>query len=144
MWIWHVDDSAKGRYNLILGRYLLTESGLDLKLSEHVIKADDRPFKGSKIPMVDLGTYIFKYLNTEKITPDESFTNAYVKEFYESEHIRTATKLLRVLLDAKYKKADLNNVMETQCRHLTMTQRNELIKLLQISEELFYGTLDIW
>ena len=33
--------------------------------------------------------------------------------------------------------------METQCQHLTMTQRNELITLLQIFEELQNGTLGI-
>ena len=42
--------------------------------------------------MVGLGTYIFKYLNTEKIAPEEYFTNAYVEEVYESDHVRTATK----------------------------------------------------
>ena len=57
------------------------------------------------------------------------FTNAYVKEVYESEHVRTATKQLRAILDAKYEKSDLHNVMETQCQHLTMTQRNDLLKL---------------
>ena len=31
--------------------------------------------------------------------------------------------------------------MENQCQHLTMTQRNELLKLLQKFEELFDGTL---
>ena len=31
--------------------------------------------------------------------------------------------------------------METQCQHLTMTQRNELLKLLQKFEEFFDGTL---
>ena len=71
--------------------------------------------------MVDLGTYIFKYLNTGKITPEESFTNAYVEEVYESEHVRTATKRLCVILDAKYGKSDLHQVMENQCQHLTMT-----------------------
>ena len=30
--------------------------------------------------------------------------------------------------------------METQCHYLKITQRNELIKLLQIFEELFDGT----
>ena len=54
--------------------------------------------------MVDLGTYIFKYLNTGKIKPEEYFTNTYVKEVYESYHVRTATKLLRVILYAKYEK----------------------------------------
>ena len=32
--------------------------------------------------------------------------------------------------------------METQCQCLTITQRNELLKLLQKSEELFDGKLD--
>ena len=34
--------------------------------------------------------------------------------------------------------------MKTQCQHLTMTQRNELLKLLQKFEELFNGTLGTW
>ena len=34
--------------------------------------------------------------------------------------------------------------MENQCQHLTMTQRNELLKLLQNFEEFFDGTLDTW
>ena len=34
--------------------------------------------------------------------------------------------------------------METQCQHLTMIQRNELLKLLQKFEELFDGTLGTW
>ena len=42
--------------------------------------------------MVDLGVYIFKYLNTGGIKPDESFTDAYVEEVYESEHVCTSTK----------------------------------------------------
>ena len=77
--------------------------------------------------MVDLGKYIFKDSNTGKITPEESFTNAYVKELYESEHVRTAEKRLHVILDAKYEKEDLHKVMENQCQHLTTTQRNELL-----------------
>ena len=42
------------------------------------------------------------------------------------------------------KKSDLHKFIETQFQYLTMTQRNELLKLLQIFEELFYGTLDNW
>ena len=57
-WKCHVDDSAKGGYYLILGQYLLIELGLNLKFSEHIIEADDVPFKRSTTPMVDLGTYI--------------------------------------------------------------------------------------
>ena len=63
VWNFHVDDSAKGGYDMILGRYVLTKLGLNLKFSEHAIKADDRPFKGSTTPMVYLGTYACKILN---------------------------------------------------------------------------------
>ena len=108
---------------------------MNLKFYENVIEADDGTFKGSTTPMVDLSTYIFKYLNTGKIIPEESFTNAYVGEVYESEHVCTTTKALRVVLDARYEKSDSHKVMETQCQHLTMTQRDKLLKLLQKSEE---------
>ena len=69
------------------------------------------------------------------------FTDAYAEEVYKSEHISTATKILRVILDAKYEKADLHKVMETQCQHLTTTPPNYLLKLLQKIEELFDGKL---
>ena len=46
-WNCHVVDSSKGRYYMILGKYLFTELGLNIKLSEHVIKSDDGPFNGS-------------------------------------------------------------------------------------------------
>ena len=52
--------------------------------------------------MVNLCTYIFKYLNTGKTTPEELFTNAYVEEEYELEHVRTDVKQLCIILDAKY------------------------------------------
>ena len=52
-------------------------------------------------PMVDPGKYEFKSLETWKITPDESFMNAYAEEIHESEQVRTFTKLLHVILDAK-------------------------------------------
>ena len=40
-WQCHVDDSAKGGYFMILGRYLLTEIVLNINFSEHVIEADN-------------------------------------------------------------------------------------------------------
>ena len=39
---------------MILGRDLLTELELNLKFSEHFIEANDGPFKGSTIIMVNL------------------------------------------------------------------------------------------
>ena len=40
-WNFHVDESDKGRYDIILGRDLLTALVLNLKFSDHVIKVDD-------------------------------------------------------------------------------------------------------
>ena len=76
----HVDNSTKNRYYIILGRDILTKIGLNLKLSEHVIKTDDETFKGLVAPMVDMGTYQFKDLNIGKITPEESFMNTCTEE----------------------------------------------------------------
>ena len=92
--------------------------------------------------MVDLGACIFKDLNTGEIKAEECFTDAYVEEVYESEHVRTTTKTLRVILDAKYKEADLHNVVETQCQNLTTKQRNDSLKLLQNSKSCFMEHLE--
>ena len=37
MWKFHVDESTYGRYDMILGRYLLTAMGLDLKFYDNAI-----------------------------------------------------------------------------------------------------------
>ena len=52
----HADESDKGRYDMILGRDILIELFLNLKLSDHVIKMDYAPFKGSTALLVDFGT----------------------------------------------------------------------------------------
>ena len=101
MYNFHGDDSAKGRYDMILGRYLWSEFELNLKWSYHVIKSDYGTFKGSTTPMVDLYMYEFIILNTGKITPEEYFTNSYIEELNKLEQICTATKWLRVILDSK-------------------------------------------
>ena len=64
--------------------------------------------------MVDLGTYVFKYLNTGEITPQELFMNSYAEEIFESEKVHTSNKLLCVILDAEYENSDLKNVMKNQ------------------------------
>ena len=56
---------------------------ITFKLSEHVVKEDGGPFKESTEPMVDLGMHKFKYLNTGKLTPEESFMNSYTEDNYE-------------------------------------------------------------
>ena len=45
MWNYYVDDSTKGRYGIIICRDLLRTLGLNLKVSEHIIKAYYGPLK---------------------------------------------------------------------------------------------------
>ena len=66
----HVDDSAKGKYYMILGRDLLTALGLNLKVCDHGIEAYGAHFKVYAAPMVGMGMYEFKDLNTGEITPE--------------------------------------------------------------------------
>ena len=61
-----MDDSANGRYDMTLGRNIFTELGLNIILHEHVIESGDKALKGSTVTMIDLGTYKFKDLITEK------------------------------------------------------------------------------
>ena len=55
-WNFHVDDSAEGIYETIIGIYILTALALNLKFSDHIIESDDGPLEGSMLTMVDLGT----------------------------------------------------------------------------------------
>ena len=71
MWNFHVNEFSKGRYDMILGRYILKDLILNLKSSDHVIEADYEPFKESMATMVDLCMNEFKCLNTGKITTYE-------------------------------------------------------------------------
>ena len=50
--------------------------------------------------------------------------NAHTEEVNEQEKVRTSTRRLLIILDAKNEKADLNKVMENQCQHMIEVQRN--------------------
>ena len=64
-----MDESAKGRYYTILGKYIWTELGLNSKLSACVIEAYYGTFKGYTEIKVGLGMYEFKNINTGEIKP---------------------------------------------------------------------------
>ena len=57
-----MDDTAEGRYYMILGRDLLIELGLDIKFSYHVIIGDSVSYEGCSSPTIDVHNYDFKYI----------------------------------------------------------------------------------
>jgi hypothetical protein len=48
------------------------------------------------------------------------------------------------ILDAKYKKVDLQSIVSNNCKHLNTDQQKKLLQLLKKYELLFDGTLGDW
>ena len=48
------------------------------------------------------------------------------------------------ILDARYKKSDLNKVMTEQCQNLNTEGRKRLLILLRKFEDIFNSTLRTW
>ena len=81
--------------------------------------------------MVNVGNYNFKSITDKTIDPEESFVNLYVYERLESYSAISSTHMMHIILDTKYKEADLNKVMTKQCQHRTATERHRLLKFLK-------------
>ena len=94
--------------------------------------------------MVDLTDYNFKPLTGKVIKPEESFINFYVDECFESERTVRSTRIIRRILDPKYKKSDLNKVTTEHCQHLELEEHDRLLALLRNFEDMFDGTLGTW
>jgi hypothetical protein len=58
----------------------------------------------------------------------------------EPQSTQDATKRATQILDAKYKKADLQSVVKDNCKHLSANQQKKLLQLLRKYESLFDGT----
>jgi hypothetical protein len=48
------------------------------------------------------------------------------------------------ILDAKYKKADLQSVVRDNCKHQSANQQKKLLQLLRRYKSLFDGTIGNW
>ena len=79
--------------------------------------------------MVDLSNYDFKYLTENIVKPEESFTNLYAAECLKSESTISSARIMRIILDTKYEKSDLNKVMIEKCQHLSPSTREILLNL---------------
>ena len=61
-WKFHVDKKSNSRYDMILGRDILTSLGLDLHFYGNIIIGGEVPYEECLVPMVELSNYDFKYL----------------------------------------------------------------------------------
>ena len=78
---YHVDNKTNSRYDMILGRDLLTTLGLDLKFSVNIIIGGVGPYEGCTSPMVDLSNYDFKSLMENIGKTEEYFINFYINKY---------------------------------------------------------------
>ena len=130
MWKCHIYESTTGRYDMILGRDLITALGLDLKFSENIVTGGKGPYERCSEPMVDVRNYDFKYLTDKIVKPEESFINSYIDKCLESEIPIRSTHRIQITLDAKYNNSYLNKVMTKQCQHFSTKEQERLLELL--------------
>ena len=93
-----------GAYDMILGREALSELGIDLKIRYHTIVWNDVAVNMKPIDA----------------TREDSF------HVEDSEDLKADTDRIRRILDAKYKKANLREIIDTEYNHLNDNQRNQL------------------
>ena len=127
---WQVDmDSGKLEelgYDMIIGRDLLQALKVVIDFEYQVIKWDD-----VSIPM-----------NRTKLSKNiKKELNAIFQLATEPKTVQQATERVSRILDASYEKANLVEVVDKHCCHLSKDRRNTILKLLLQYEDLFDGTL---
>ena len=116
-WEFHVDETTKpedSNYDMIIGRDLLGELGMDICFSTSTIQ-----WRGVSVPMREYGD-----LRSRQVA------HLIYLENFESELTQAVSSRVNRILDAKYEKADLVQITG-HCSHLTKSQQGKLLILLQ-------------
>ena len=100
-WKYQVDESTNGRYNMILGRELITALGLDLKFSGDVIIVHNGIYEGCLSSMVGVSNCNLTSLTDKTVKPEYSFINSCVDKFLYSEGTIRSTRRMCNIIEAK-------------------------------------------
>jgi transposase InsO family protein len=120
-WNLNVTPMDLGAHDMILGRDLLQDLGFRFDFVNLTVEWD-----GATVPM--------RAMNSMK---EDAFF------IQEPAVIAQETARIRRILDAKYERANLREVVEG-AEHLTQAQQDQLHQFLQRYEDLFDGTLGKW
>ncbi len=128
-WNMYVDetDARLNSYDMIIGRDLLHELGIDLLFSLGVMKWDN-----ATVPMRDPA----QLRDTEIDAFEAEIFSMHDPETTEADRIQQ-------IMDIKYAPPDIDE-MVSKCDHLTDKEREHLKNLLLKFESLFDGTLGTW
>ncbi len=120
-WDFHVTKSM-GAYDMIIGREMMEDLGIDIRFSDHTIQWDN-----SEMPFKDMA--------------NDNLAETY--HIDDPESIKNSIERTKTILDNDYAIADLRKVAEDQT-HLTPDEQKELEVVLREFEDLFDGTLGRW
>ena len=128
-WAAHVDDtpSVNSRYDMIVGRDLMSTLGLDISFKEMSMTWDN-----AEVAMQEPD-----WLDTTHV---ESFEQ---ELFMMHDPATTDAERIQSILDLKYCKANLEEVVN-DLSDLDKRQKQHLKRVLEKFEPLFDGTLGLW
>jgi hypothetical protein len=125
------DKNNKPQYDFILGVNTMKKYGIILDFKDKMITVDE-----VKSPMQNIN-----YLQGSRTLCALKLNHSLATEPHST---HDATKHVTRILDAKYKKADLQSTVRDNCKHLSANQQKKLLQLLKKYELLFDGTLGDW
>ena len=120
----HTHEGKLGNYDLIIGRDLLEELGIDIKYSEQQVSWPDQ---NAEIPMKDVACTAVETFFVQDSTN------------LQMDDVERMSKIL----DAKYSPADLDKLVN-DVSTINETEQKQLLLLLRKHEQLFDGTLGQW
>ena len=117
---------------MIIGRDLLSESNIDVRFSDGTIKWEDQI----------VSMKIFQGIWKNDCTLKKELKAAILRS-NKPKSTRDSTQRVIKILDSKYEKADLDQIMKN-ATNLDKTQKTMLLQLLKKYKDLFDGTLGRW
>ena len=128
-WNAYVDESESrpNRYDMIIGRDLLHEVGIDFLFSEGLMTWDN-----VTVPM-----------KSPEMLEDLCIDELEQELLFIHDPTTTDAERIKKILDTKYAPADLQTIVE-ECNHLQTDERKKLLALLSKFKPIFDGTLGHW
>jgi hypothetical protein len=129
--IFKYNQNNKPQYDLILGVRTMKKYGIMLDLNDKMITVDEIKLRMKHI----------NYLQHSSTLRVLELNHSLAMEPHSTQD--TIKRVTRIL-DARYKKADLQSIVRDNCKHLSADQQKKLPLLLKKYESLFDGTLGDW
>ena len=125
-----LDENKEGiGYDMIIGRDLMNELNIDVRFRNGTIKWEDQI-----VPMKN-----FQSIKGNDLTSKKELKSIILRS-NEPKSTRDSTQRVIKILDSKYEKADLDQIVKSST-NLNKIQKSMLLKLLRKYEALFDGTL---